>query len=114
MIEVVFNYNQHTGNFIFRCKGHAGAAPEGEDLICAAATSHAHEINAAAVLMHKSGWLDRIPSATMKKGKVKIRIHPKPEFRDLVFYMLQMPEAAYDVLASQYPEYVTLTKFGDA
>lgn len=114
MIEAVFDYNQHSGNLIFRCKGHANAAPEGEDIICAAVTSHAREIEAAANVMYQDHWLDRPPVARVDKGNVKIRLHPKKPFLELIFYMLQMPMLGIENLEREYPEYVTLTKFGNA
>lgn len=114
MIEAVFDYNPKSGNLIFRCKGHANTAPEGEDVICAAVTSHAREIEAAANIMYSTHWLERPPLMEIEKGKVKIRICPKKEFREIIFYMLQMPMVGIDNLAREYPEYVSLVKFGNA
>ena len=83
--------------------GHAGAAPHGEDLVCAAASILGFTAVSCAE-EHRESYL---PSALAKDGEIRISCRPTTrhraekcrEMRDVIF-------TGFEILEKKYPDYV--------
>ena len=54
--------------------GHAGAAPRGKDLVCAAASMLAYTLAQTLLQLHREGNLKRMPKVSLTPGAAHIEI----------------------------------------
>ncbi|QUO37943.1 ribosomal-processing cysteine protease Prp [Dysosmobacter sp. Marseille-Q4140] len=85
-----------------RIEGHAGYAPEGQDIVCAA-------VSALALSLH--GWLAAHPEICLwasrdSGGSARFLFHRTPGSR-AVYEMLS---AGLSSIAAEYPEYVRISR----
>lgn len=135
-VKLYKNYERKSPEkIVFKMSGHAGAAPAGEDLICAAATAYMWQLVEAVKGAYKQGWLlkkpriningiyishyvtnnDVLPSEVLERiaqapedAKTRITICPKAEYVKTVNLLATMTATGFDWLAKQFPEYVKL------
>ncbi len=88
-----------------RILGHAGSAPKGEDLVCAAVTALAQtlaanvqELAAHGVLADKQVYL--------MPGLAEIRCTPRQEFRSVAVLVFDVVCTGLEKLAQTYPRYL--------
>lgn len=99
MIKVI--YEKHS----ITMSGHAGSAPIGEDLICAAASTL---ITALAETMAKhqdklSGY-----SVKLESGDAHVKVTPTEEFKETCDGAFEMALSGFELLSSLYPAYILL------
>lgn len=91
----------------FRLSGHSGAAPAGEDLICAGVTTLAYAL-AQTVSDHAArGALTEVPQMILSSGKAIISATPKEKFRDTLQGAFQMAINGIKLLATHYPDHIS-------
>ena len=85
--------------------GHAGSAPRGDDLVCAAVTALAQtlaanvgELAAHGVLTDKRVYLT--------PGAAEIRCTPRQEFRSVAVLVFDVVCTGLEKLAQAYPQYL--------
>ena len=89
-------------------KGHADAAPKGEDLICASATMLAYTVAQAVQFMHESKKLKKKPKIHIKDGEATIIATPKEEAYAETLHTFWVAQCGVHVLAHNYPQNVKL------
>lgn len=93
MIEVHDSFD--SGQLVFTVRGHAGAAPKGEDLICAAATILARALGETV----KGDKYLRI-----QDGEFVLRCEPTAE--NMAYF--NVIDKGFVLLEKQYPEYIKI------
>lgn len=99
MINVT--YDKHS----ITMSGHAGSAPAGEDLICAAASTLITAL-AETMAKHKdklSGY-----SVKLESGDAYVKVTPTEEFKETCDGAFEMALSGFELLSSLYPAYILL------
>jgi uncharacterized protein YsxB (DUF464 family) len=89
-------------------KGHAQAAPKGEDLICASATMLAYTVAQAVQFMHEQGKLKKKPKLHIKNGEATIIATPTEEAYAEALHTFWVAQCGIHTLAHNYPQHVKL------
>lgn len=84
-------------NFCLKMTGHAGSAPYGEDLVCAAASMLCYALAAQV-----QGCAD----IRLEKGRACISARPKPEDEAAVNAAFDTVTKGFELLCEKYPEYI--------
>lgn len=107
MIKVQY-WNGADGSRNLQMQGHAGAAPRGQDLICAAVSTLALTLGRAAALMEEEEMLARPALVRLEAGDTAISVLPRREWAssaDAIFWTILL---GLSRLAQAYPQYVQL------
>ena len=108
MITARFYQKPSAGSIHMSIKGHAGAAPKGEDLICSAATMLAYTVGQAVQFMDEQGMLKKKPKIKIKDGEATVIATPKEETFAEVLHTFWVGQCGAHVLAHNYPQHVKL------
>ena len=107
MIKVQY-WNGADGSRNLQMQGHAGAAPKGQDLVCAGASTLALTLGRAAALMEEEEMLARPALVRLEAGDTAISVLPREDWVtvvDIVFWTILL---GLSRLAQAYPQYVQL------
>lgn len=86
-------------------KGHAGSAPCGEDLVCAAVSILSFQLMAAASdypEYNASYYLNDLD------GVITVECNPDEDYEERCEYMFEVILTGFEVLAGKYPMYVSI------
>jgi len=108
MIIAKFYQKNRDGSIHMTLQGHAGAAPKGEDLVCASATMMAYTVAQAVQFMFEQGMLKKKPKISIKEGNAAVIAIPKEETYAEVLHTFWVAQCGVHVLARNYPQYVKL------
>lgn len=108
MITARFYQKPSNGSIHMTMKGHADAAPKGEDLICSAATMLAYTVAQAIQFMHEHGQLKRKPKIHIKDGEASIIATPTEDAYAEALHTFWVAQCGIHVLAHNYPNNVKL------
>ncbi len=108
MVKIHFWQDRENGSICMKVKGHAGAAPKGEDLICASATMLVYTIAQAMTFYEQQGYLAEKPKIKIREGKASIHVVPKEEYRAETLHSFWVAQCGAHVLSKNYPDYVSL------
>ena len=108
MITAKFYLKPSNGSIHMTLKGHAGAAPKGEDLICASATMLAYTVAQAVQFMHEQGKLKKKPKISLREGNATIIATPNEETYAEALHTFWVAQCGIHVLAHNYPQNVKL------
>lgn len=108
MIVARFYQKQDNGSIHMVLKGHSGAAPVGEDLICSAATMLAYTAGQAVQFLYSADKLLRKPKISISEGEAVIIATPKEEAYAETLMVFWVAQCGAHVLAKNYPEHVQL------
>lgn len=89
-------------------RGHAGAGPKGQDLVCAGASALACTLGRAVERLYEQSMLRRCPRVELYQGNAEVIAVPKERFdREcaMVFWTVQN---GIGELAASFPENVRL------
>ena len=89
-------------------KGHAGAAPKGEDLVCAAATTLAYTAAQAVRFLHQQGKLKRAPKIDIRDGSATVIATPTRDGYAEVLHSFWVVQCGIHLLACNYPAHIQL------
>ena len=89
------------GKWHLRIEGHAGSAPKGEDLVCAGVSALGFALLLAA------GDYDADVVTDAETGVMDVRCRPGPIECPMVETMLDTIAGGLELLAGQYPEFVS-------
>lgn len=101
-------YAAADGSLHMKTSGHAGAAPKGQDLVCAGVSTLAQTLARAVERLYYQGMLRRCPRVELYEGNAEIIAQPKPGYRSeaaMVFWTVQNGIAE---LAAGFPGNVKL------
>lgn len=102
MIEVVYHRNYHR----LTVEGHACSGEPGHDLVCASASILAYTLAASVANMSAAKQI-REPQIELKEGSGQIACKPVRRFEAPVTLIFDTLCAGYELLANNYPEFVS-------
>jgi uncharacterized protein YsxB (DUF464 family) len=107
MVKINF-WKVDNGNICMKVKGHANAAPYGEDLICASASMLVYTVAQAMTFYYEQGFLKGKPKIKIREGKASVHAIPKEEYYAETLHSFWVAQCGAHVLAKNYPEYVSM------
>jgi len=108
MITAKFYQKPGNGSIHMTLKGHAEAAPKGEDLICAAATMLVYTLAQAVQFLHEQGKLKKKPKLLIRDGEATIIATPTEEAYAEALHAYWVAQCGIHVLQHNYPKNVKL------
>ena len=108
MITARFYQKPSNGSIHMTVKGHADAAPKGEDVICAAATMLAYTVAQAVQFMYENEKLKMKPKIHFADGEAVIIATPTEEAYAEVLHTFWVAQCGAHVLSHNYPDNVKL------
>ena len=108
MITVRFYQKPSNGSIHMTMKGHANAAPKGEDLVCASATMLAYTVAQAVKFLDEQGMLKKKPKISLKEGSATIIATPTEDGYAPVLHTFWVAQCGIHVLQHNYPQNVQL------
>ena len=108
MITARFYCKPSNGSIHMTLKGHAKAAPYGEDLICASATMLAYTVAQAMQFMYENGKLKKKPKISLTEGNATISATPNEDDYAEALHTFWVAQCGIHVLAHNYPQNVKL------
>ena len=108
MIQARFYQKPSNGSIHMTLKGHAGAAPKGEDLVCASATMLAYTVAQAVKFLDEQGMLKKKPKISLKEGSATIIATPTEDGYPPVLHTFWVAQCGIHVLQHNYPQNVQL------
>ena len=112
---ITATFEKEDGEFISMCvEGHAGQAEKGHDIVCSAASILAYTVAQTLAQMDKQGWFKKKPHINLKEGRGLITCIPKEEFFDECLMVFFVAEIGYNLLATNYPQFVAIEMFCEA
>jgi len=105
---IVQYWNGEDGSRNLQMQGHAGSAPRGQNLVCAAASTLALTLSRAAARMEAEEMLERPAQVKLEVGDTAISVLPREDWVavvDIVFWTILL---GLSRLAQVYPQYVQL------
>lgn len=91
-------------------KGHAGAAPKGEDLICAGVTTLVEALNVALDDLDKRGWLAS-GEARLEEGEAFFQAYGKEGCKQAVHGAFLTAVSGLRWLEANFPDYIRVKIF---
>lgn len=110
MIKVRF-YRKVDGSVHMTMKGHAGAGPAGEDLVCAAATTLSYTAAQAVQFLYEQDMLAREPKIEIRDGDAVVIATPTRDSFAEVLHTFWVVQCGAHILACNYPRNVELEQF---
>ena len=114
MVLAEFFTNKESGSITLKLSGHAGQAKKGEDIVCSACSILAYTVAQTLQFMYEQGDLQKKPHIKLAEGDTIIVAKPKPESYAEALHTFFVAQVGYHLLAHNYPQYVTLSSFGDS
>lgn len=108
MIQMRFYRNGCDKSLHMEFNGHAGSAPRGEDLVCAAATMLAYTAAQAVQFLYEQGKLRKPPRIVLTDGAATVVATPLPETEAETMMVFWVAQAGAHVLARNYPQNAVL------
>lgn len=112
MIEVTFK--EKDGEISLEVKGHAEAAESGQDIICSAASLLGYTVAQIANNIYSRDGFEEPPVIKLEHGDALISCKPKEVAEDETRHTFFVAQVGYELLAYNYPQFVSLAKFGEA
>lgn len=115
MIYAEFNMDESRKKLSLNIHGHAGQSTKGNDIVCASASILAYTL-AQNILYHRlQGYIKYEPTIKLKDGNAKISCicRNSEAFQEVakVFCVIQ---TGFQLLTTNYPQFVVLKMFGEA
>lgn len=88
--------------------GHAGAAECGRDIVCASVSVLAATLAEQVAELNEQGQLEDEPEIRMEPGDFRIHAEPSRRAEERLSYLFDAIRTTCQMLAMQYPEYVTV------
>ena len=114
MVKAEFFTNKESRSITLRLIGHAGQDEPGKDIVCSAASILAYTVAQALQFQYEEGGLTKKPYLKLEPGETVIIAKPKPENYAEALHTFFVAQVGYHLLAKNYPQYVTLSSFGDS
>lgn len=103
MISIIYD----RANNSVRIRGHAGAGPKGEDVVCAGVSTLAQTLAANVRHWGATGRLTEEPKTFLQEGFGEIRCNPKPKYEKSVRQVMVAICAGFEIIANAAPGYVS-------
>lgn len=106
MIRATYTRSKESGSYTLTLTGHAGAAENGQDIICSAASILAYTLAQAAQRMYQTGRLKRKHNLKLEAGDAVVTMRPKDSAHDDVELIYRTIFGGYELLAHNFPQFV--------
>ena len=93
-------------------QGHAGTAPFGQDLVCAAATMLCYTMAQTVCGMANDGWLASKPTISLVSGEGDVIFSPNTAHTKDAELCMDVIRNGYRMLESSYPDAVKIHYIG--
>lgn len=107
MVEIVYYRRFHR----VTVKGHAGTAPAGEDLVCAAVSALTYTLAENVEQLHRLGKVTE-PEIRLENGDAEISCVPVVGYRSIVRVIFGAVCIGFAMLSEKYPEAVSYSAHG--
>ena len=107
MIKVTYHRNFHR----VTVDGHANSGEPGHDLVCAGASALTYTLAANVSNLAGNGHV-RIESMELSPGKAEISCKPRSGARSTVGLVFQSVCVGFEILAHDYPQYISYEILG--
>ena len=114
MVKAEFFTNKESGSITLKLTGHAGAGEKGKDIICASASMLAYTVAQTLQFMYEQGGLQKKPHIKLEEGDSIIVAKPKEDSYAEALHTFFVAQVGYHLLSDNYPQYVSLTSFGES
>lgn len=108
MINIDFSYNKECGKLKLTVSGHAGAAPLGQDIVCAAVSILVQTLAQHIKNIYVRGDLQKEPVIILEHGQANICCVPKKTAKTKLRHCFETVYTGFWLLAQTYPEYILL------
>lgn len=105
MIQIKF-HNYPDGRMELRVSGHAGSAPKGEDLVCAAVSILVYTAATCLQEAWLRGKLQVQPEILLQEGFARIRVKPMAHHRAAAQQIFSVVRCGMEILAGSFPHHV--------
>lgn len=107
MVKITYypKYNQVT------IEGHAGAGPQGHDLVCAAVSAVWHTLAVNAMVWKDQGYLMDLRVQEIE-GYCQLSYVPRARWKNLLGAISGAVVLGLEALARDYPDYIVFTRLG--
>lgn len=103
----MINIDVNLSKFKVKIDGHADFDEEGKDIVCSAISVLFFSMCQTFDSMKEKGCF-KVCKLSWDKGAGLIKINPKPEYRQHVAIIFMTICNGFDIVATEYPDYVTL------
>lgn len=107
MIKITYNHKKME----LKVKGHANAAPAGDDLVCAGVSTLTVALACALKDAGNQGFIEDM-ILDVDAGDAHIKVKPKEGAEELLRVIFTTILNGYDALGISYPQYVSFTPLG--
>ena len=108
MITIRFYQKPGDGSIHMTLRGHSGAAPKGQDPVCAAATMLAYTAAQTVQFLYEQDKLKKKPGISIRDGSAAIIAAPREDAYAEALCAFWTVQCGAHVLARNYPQHVTL------
>lgn len=109
MIQIRFEDNG--GCIGVTAKGHAGYAPKGQDVVCAAFSALMVTLAAQVLDLKEQGYFREEPEVKLEDGAAVIRCHPRSGCKGITKKYFEMIEGGCVLMEMDYGSFVDVTTF---
>ena len=114
MVRAEFSRSDADGSITLVVNGHAGAAKEGEDIVCSSASILAYTAAQTLRFMYEDGGLKEKPTIRVEKGDALIVAKPNDDRYKEALHTFFVVQVGFLLLSRNYPEFVSLKSFGES
>lgn len=111
MTEVEFSYSKQNKSVTLKIDGHAGAAPKGEDTVCASISMLGYTFAKYIYDMKLKKRLKKEPVIELEDGSFYISARVRADDFAEALHALFVIQTGFVLLENKYPEYVRIKRF---
>lgn len=108
MIRAELEKDAHS--FTLHISGHAGLAPKGEDLVCAAVSALVYGLDGYVTALEKEGFVLPDTRVQMSSGRAEICLCPESQAREQSGGAFALAAEMLAVLGKHFPENIHFTE----
>lgn len=106
---VVIDYNRQCYRVTVR--GHAGTAPAGQDLVCAAVSTLTYTLAENVAQLHQLGKVAE-PEIRLENGDAEISCVPAGAYKNIVMAFFEAVCIGFALLKEKYPDVISYHVYG--
>ncbi|MBO5463783.1 MAG: ribosomal-processing cysteine protease Prp [Clostridia bacterium] len=112
MVNITMTHSENT--LFLKVEGHAGQAEKGCDIVCASVSVLVYTLAQYVKWMYERHELKRSPLIELEEGNAQVVARPKAEFMAEGLHAFFVASVGFDLLARNYPDYITFNGLKEA
>ena len=112
MVNITMTHSENT--LFLKVEGHAGQAEKGHDIVCASVSVLVYTLAQYVKWMYERHELKRSPLIELEEGDVRVVAKPKAEYMAEGLHAFFVASVGFDLLARNYPDYITFNGLKEA